>query len=75
MRPYKNLSGDSGVTAYESKSGSIAVQFQDGAVYLYDQQSADKKNVETMKRLATAGKGLSTFISQEVKERYAAKLG
>ena len=74
MKPYKNLSGDSGVTAYDSKPTSITVQFQEGAVYLYDYQSAGKKNIETMKRLAAAGEGLSTYISQVVKERFAAKL-
>jgi hypothetical protein len=74
MQRYKNLNGDSGVTAYESQATSIRIQFQEGAVYLYDYQSAGKKNIETMKKLAASGKGLSTFISQEVQERYAAKL-
>jgi len=40
MERYKNLGGDSGVTAYEIGQGSITVQFKDGAVYLYNNQSA-----------------------------------
>jgi hypothetical protein len=74
MENYKNLSGDSGVKAYELGSDSITVEFNDGKVYQYTYQSAGRENVESMKKLAVAGKGLNSFISREVKERYAVKL-
>ena len=35
MEPYKNLSGNSGVVAYETGPDFIKVQFSDGGVYVY----------------------------------------
>jgi hypothetical protein len=74
MIPYKNLEGHSGVTAYEIAAESIAVQFDYNAVYLYTYKSAGKRVIEKMKQLATAGKGLSTYISQTVKQKFEGKL-
>ena len=74
MEHYKNLSGDSGVVAYEIGTESIKVQFIDGSIYLYNYQSAGKDNIERMKRLAIAGEGLSSFIGNVVKDGYALKL-
>jgi hypothetical protein len=73
MKRYKNLAGDSGVTAYEIGSDSIDVQFGDEWVYTYTYESAEQSNLEHMKDLAVAGRGLSTFISTVVKDRYARK--
>jgi hypothetical protein len=74
MERYRNLGGDSGVAAYEIGSDSIKVQFRDGAVYLYNSQSAGSSNIEQMKSLATSGQGLNSFISRVVKKGYASKL-
>lgn len=74
MKTYKNLNGNSGVKAFEIGDHSIAIRFNNGETYLYDHNVPGKKEVAQMKRLALAGKGLSTFISQSVRERYAAKL-
>ena len=74
MEPYKNLSGVSNVTAYEIGSDSIKVQFKDGGLYRYDARSAGHENVEEMKTLAVAGRGLNTFINQHVRKDYAEKL-
>lgn len=74
MQHYRNLGGDSGVSAYEITSDSITVQFKDGAVYLYNYTSTGKNDVETMKSLAGSGRGLNSFISTTVRKRYAAKL-
>ena len=73
MRPYKNLSGDSGVIAYEWLDDGIKVQFQDGTIYLYTDASAGSENIEKMKQLALGGRGLSTFISTTVRHRYLKK--
>lgn len=75
MQRYKNLSGDSGVIAYEIGDDFIKVEFADGNSYLYTDASAGADNVETMKKLACEGKGLSAFISRQVRHRYAAKTG
>jgi hypothetical protein len=74
MEHYKNLSGNSGVTAYEIGEGSIIVQFKDGAVYLYNNQSAGSANIAEMQLLAAAGQGLNSFISRVVRKGYAQKL-
>jgi hypothetical protein len=72
MEPYGNLSGDSGVQSFEIGPDFITVRFHDRPPYLYTYETAGRDNVERMKRLARAGRGLSTFISQhrEVHQGY-----
>ena len=65
-----NNSGVSGVTAFKIKSDSILVQFTGNSIYEYSYASAGKEKVEKMKELALKGRGLSTFISREVKGNY-----
>jgi len=74
MKRYRNVSGRSGVTAYEDFDEAIAVLFQDGGLYLYDYETPGEDEVEEMKERADAGKGLATYISQVVGGRYARKL-
>lgn len=74
MRRYKNLSGTSGVRAYETGADYVIVQFVDGEKYLYSYFCPGKLFVERMKKLAAAGKGLSTYISRNVKDKYEKKL-
>lgn len=73
MKHYLNLGGDSGVTAYEIGNASIEVMFKDGWIYLYTAQSAGSANIETMRELAVAGKGLNSFIGRTVRKGYASK--
>lgn len=73
MKRYQNLSGNSGVVAYELRPDAVIIQFQDGWKYEYTKQSAGAAAVATMKRLAAAGRGLSTFVSQETRHNYARK--
>lgn len=73
MVHYKNLNGNSGVSAYELGSGFIKVKFTDGSVYLYTIASAGSNNIERMSQLANLGRGLNTFIMRNVKKRYASK--
>src|SRR6185436_10300260 len=68
VKRYKNLSRDSGVVAYELSAGSIVVQFKDGWKYEYTNHSAGAAAVATMHRLALGGRGLSTFISTNVRK-------
>lgn len=75
MKQYKNLAGDSGAIAYDVGNDRIKVKFLDGTVYTYTYRSAGRANVETMKSLAIAGRGLSSFISSIVKDGFASKSG
>lgn len=74
MHHYQGASGDTGVVAYQDGAGAITVQFRDGSVYLYTNDSAGCPAIAAMKRLAASGRGLTTYINQHVRENYAAKL-
>jgi hypothetical protein len=71
---YADLNRDSAVTRYEISEGSIVVEFDNGRRYLYDFSKPGPIDVETMKRLASSGRGLGSFISKRVKRRYARRL-
>jgi hypothetical protein len=64
MTRYKNISGDSGVLSYTLAPDLIRIKFVDGRIYIYSYATAGEENVETMKRLAKAGQGLTTFINE-----------
>lgn len=74
MTPYKKLSGNSGVTHYEAANDSIKIKFNNGSVYLYTNAVTGEDHIWKMKQLAASGKGLSTYVSQYVKDKYALKL-
>ena len=74
MQRYGNQSRESGVVAYDIDAGQIIVQFRNGDRYLYTEDSAGAANIAKMQELARAGRGLSTFISQHVHDRYARKI-
>ena len=74
MKPYRNLNGNSGVLAWEAGKDFIKIRFRGGDVYLYTHSVTGQRHVEQMKKLAAEGKGLSTYISQHVKEKYTEKL-
>jgi hypothetical protein len=73
MHRYRNLEGHSGVLLYEIRPDAITVRFSGGGEYDYTYASTGRARVETMKTLAQAGRGLSTFISRYVRDDYAAK--
>ena len=75
MQRYRNLSGESGVAAFEIGKESITVRFMGGDRYLYTEDSAGAENIAKMQELAREGRGLSAFISRHVRDRYARKLG
>lgn len=74
MERYRNLGGDSNVYAYEIGQGSITVQFGDGSIYLYTNQSTSPRNIAEMQRLAVQGQGLNSFIGRVVRKGYARKI-
>lgn len=75
MQPYAQLAGDSGVVAYETGRDSITIQFSDGSLYLYTNESTGRARIARMKALAAEGIGLTTFINQHVRDAYARKIG
>jgi len=74
MERYKNLSGNSGVIAFEFGDDSITIEFREGGRYLYTDASAGRANIRQMQRLARGGAGLASFINRVVRERYARRL-
>ena len=74
MRKYKNIARDSGVTAFEIGSDYIKVKFRGPEIYIYNYINPGRERVEIMKSLALEGRGLSTFISQEVRDDYYSKV-
>ena len=73
MTKYKNLSGESGVEKYEILSDGIRVQWQGGTIYYYSNASTGEDHIAQMKRLAEKGRGLATYISQNVRDNYEYK--
>lgn len=74
MTRYKNLNGHSGVKAYDIADKAITVHFENNESYIYTYQTTGQAAVERMKTLVRQGSGLSTYISQHVRERYETKL-
>ncbi len=74
MERYKDLGGNSGVSAYEIGEDYIKVEFSDGSLYLYNYQSAGENSIEQMKSLALSGRGLNSFINKNVRKNYSSKL-
>jgi len=60
MTPYRNLSGGSGIVAYEIRDTSIVIEFRHGAKYLYDYDIPGRDHVNEMTALALEGRGLGT---------------
>lgn len=74
LQRYRNRHLNSGVTAYEIGDDYIKVEFADGPLYLYTHTIPGMRKVEQMKKLALSGKGLSSFISRNVRDEYASRL-
>lgn len=74
MERYRNLGGNSNVSAFDISSDSITVRFGDGPTYLYNYGSTGSVKIEHMKGLALNGVGLNSFINRHVGKQYARKL-
>jgi len=74
MRQYENLGGDSGVHGYDIEPDSIRVYFaNDRSWYDYTDGRTGARHVARMKQLAEAGRGLHSYINQNVRSMYAGK--
>ncbi len=74
MHRYKDLNGNSGVTAYDLGTDYIDVEFRDGKLYRYTHHVPGRQEVEIMKQLAEEGQNLATFINKYVRDRFAIRL-
>lgn len=74
MQHYANLSGQSNIASYENGPDYIKVQFWTGywKHYIYTNISAGASTIQHMQQLASAGRGLNSFISRN-KPFYASK--
>lgn len=71
---YKNRSGSSGVMAYALAQEAIFIKWTAGDdVYEYNYETNGRDQVERMKWLAQAGRGLSGFISTKTDGKYTAR--
>ena len=72
MKTYKNLSGNSGIATYEIGRTFINIKFKgESGIYTFNYEQPGRDIIEEMKALALSGKGLGTFISDEVGNNYA----
>ena len=71
MQLYKNLSGESGVYAFDIGMDNIRVQFHGTIrIYRYSYYKAGSRHVEEIKRLALIGRGLNSYIVRNVRFLY-----
>ena len=73
MQPYANLSGDSGINAYDIAPDAIVVRYTNGWHYAFTTASTGAWHVAEMQRLATAGAGLSAYIARHAYGTHARK--
>jgi hypothetical protein len=73
MPRYGHNTRKPGVRAYEIGTDSIDVEFSSGWVYHFTHHKPGPLRVERMKQLAASGRGLSTFISKHVKNRFESR--
>lgn len=73
MIRYRNLGGNSNVSAYRIDPSQITVSFNGGGTYVYTYSSAGVAKIETMKQLANQGRGLNSFIVTKANKSYARK--
>jgi hypothetical protein len=66
-------SGNSGVIAFAIGRNHIDVQFVDGHVYRYAPPRLSRAELDEMIERARRRRGLATFISQNIKDRYVKK--
>jgi hypothetical protein len=71
MKRYKNLSGSSGIVAYQIGKDFIKIIFaSDARPYVYSYKRPGKIKVDRMKQLALKGKGLATYINKYIRDNF-----
>ena len=73
MHPYGDHTRQHGAIAYEIGPESIEVEFTSGWIYRFSYENPGALRVDRMKELAVSGRGLSTFISKHLKNRFESR--
>jgi hypothetical protein len=75
MKAYRNINGDSGISAYDYADAWIKVQFKDGKTYEYQASKIGQSHITAMKALADRGYGLNSYImlNPSVKNGWSSK--
>ena len=75
MQHYKDINGDSGISAYENGNECIKVQFKHGGTYEYRASKIGSAHISTMHRLADSGDGLNAYINSnpDVRDGWSSK--
>ncbi|OFZ33311.1 MAG: hypothetical protein A3D92_00130 [Bacteroidetes bacterium RIFCSPHIGHO2_02_FULL_44_7] len=71
MNHYSNRGGNSNVQGYEIGDDFITIYFKkSNKPYTYSYRSASEYHIEKMKKLATEGSGLNSYIMLNVKNDF-----
>lgn len=62
MKVYRDINGDSGISAYDYGDDWIQVQFKGGNTYEYKASKIGQAHITEMKTRADAGDGLNSYI-------------
>ncbi|MBZ0095836.1 MAG: hypothetical protein K8H75_10785 [Sulfuricella sp.] len=75
MKAYRDINGDSGISAYDCGDDWINVQFKGGNTYEYQASKIGQMHITAMKALADAGDGLNSYIMRNptVKNGWSSK--
>jgi hypothetical protein len=72
---YKRDNPNAGILNYEITHNGIILEFEDRKHrYLYNADKPGPQHLQEMLRLASEGRGLTTYVNQHVRENYAAIL-
>jgi len=67
---YLDLSGDGGIIGFIILENRIFILFDNGYWYEYDDIKPGTEHIDEMKDFAITGKGLKTYINQNVRGNY-----
>lgn len=62
MKRYRDIDGDSGISAYDYGDDWVKVQFKGGRTYEYKASKIGQAHISTLKKLADGGDGLNAYI-------------
>ena len=70
---YLDLSGDGGIEGFIISRSKIFILFDNAYWYEYDNIKPGKEHLTHMKDFARKGKGLKTYVNQNVRDNYRSK--
>lgn len=70
MEIYKNLDWDSWIIEYKISETYINIKFKTWKAYKFSYESAWKKNIENMKKLAVIWDWLNSYINRKCKKLF-----